>query len=190
MPIEVELSHRINPRIKASFIAILFVMLVILFILITINIFGMVFRELGYPPEYSIYFLFLSLLGNYVNLPIEKIISRLPSISSKKGDYQKTGFAASYITVERNTSIAVNISGAVIPVLMSIFLFTFVKPIDAMIGVLVMTAIVYKIAKPVKGSGILNLKKIPDLGMKVVSIGGAGTFDAIFLTGVISVLLA
>ena len=165
-------------------------MLVILFILITINIFSTVFRKLGYPPEYSIYFLFLSLLGNYVNLPIEKIISRLPSISSKKGDYQKTGFAASYITVERNTSIAVNISGAVIPVLMSIFLFTFVKPIDAMIGVLVMTAIVYKIAKPVKGSGILNLKKIPDLGMKVVSIGGAGTFDAIFLTGVISVLLA
>jgi len=34
------------------------------------------------------------------------------------------------------------------------------------------------------------MKKIPDLGIPLVSIGGAGTFDAIFLTGIISVLLA
>ena len=94
-----------------------------------------------------------------------------------------------------------------------------------------MTIIIHKIARPVKGSGIvvhallppllaafvaiiispqnapviayisgtvgcilgidiLNLKKIPELGVPLVSIGGAGTFDAIFLTGIISVLLA
>ncbi len=39
------------------------------------------------------------------------------------------------------------------------------------------------------GVDLLNLKKIPDLGLSVVSIGGAGTFDAIFLIGVISVLI-
>jgi uncharacterized membrane protein len=40
------------------------------------------------------------------------------------------------------------------------------------------------------GADLLNLKKIPDLGAPVASIGGAGTFDGIFLTGIISVLLA
>ncbi len=207
------MSHHINPRIKASFIAILFIMLVILFILITINIFGMAFRKLGFPPEYSVYFLFLSLLGSYLNLPIKKIMS--PTSHE----------------IGRSTSISVNLGGAVIPVLMSIFLSTLVSLVDVVIGILVMTIIVHKISKPVIGSGIaihvvlppllavavalmispqdapliayisgtigcligidiLNLKKLPDLGVPAVSIGGSGTFDAIFLTGIISVLLA
>jgi uncharacterized membrane protein len=40
------------------------------------------------------------------------------------------------------------------------------------------------------GGDLLNLRKIRGLGAPVVSIGGAGTFDGIFLTGIIAVLLA
>jgi len=40
------------------------------------------------------------------------------------------------------------------------------------------------------GADVMNLPKIRRLGAQVVSIGGAGTFDGIFLTGVIAVLLA
>ena len=40
------------------------------------------------------------------------------------------------------------------------------------------------------GADILNLNKIPGLGAPVASIGGAGTFDGIFLTGILAVLLA
>lgn len=39
------------------------------------------------------------------------------------------------------------------------------------------------------GADILNLGRIGELGAPVASIGGAGTFDGIFLTGIISVLL-
>jgi uncharacterized membrane protein len=39
------------------------------------------------------------------------------------------------------------------------------------------------------GADILNLRRIPDLGAPVVSIGGAGSFDGIYLTGLISVVL-
>jgi len=39
------------------------------------------------------------------------------------------------------------------------------------------------------GADLLNLPKIPDLGAPVVSIGGAGSFDGIYLTGLISVIL-
>jgi uncharacterized membrane protein len=40
------------------------------------------------------------------------------------------------------------------------------------------------------GADLLNLNKISGLGAPVASIGGAGTFDGIFLTGVVAVLLA
>jgi uncharacterized membrane protein len=40
------------------------------------------------------------------------------------------------------------------------------------------------------GADLLNLGKIQGLGAPVASIGGAGTFDGIFLTGILAVLLA
>jgi uncharacterized membrane protein len=40
------------------------------------------------------------------------------------------------------------------------------------------------------GADILNLKEIGKLGAPVASIGGAGTFDAVFLSGIIAVLLS
>jgi uncharacterized membrane protein len=36
----------------------------------------------------------------------------------------------------------------------------------------------------------LNLGKIQGLGAPIASIGGAGTFDGIFMTGILAVLLA
>lgn len=40
------------------------------------------------------------------------------------------------------------------------------------------------------GADLANLHKIGGLGAPVASIGGAGTFDGIFLTGIVAVLLA
>jgi uncharacterized membrane protein len=40
------------------------------------------------------------------------------------------------------------------------------------------------------GADILNLARIADVGAPVASIGGAGTFDGVFLTGILAVLLA
>ena len=40
------------------------------------------------------------------------------------------------------------------------------------------------------GADILRLKDIRKMGVPVASIGGAGTFDGIFITGIIAVLLA
>ena len=37
---------------------------------------------------------------------------------------------------------------------------------------------------------LLNLGRIQGLGAPVASIGGAGTFDGIFVTGILAVLLA
>ncbi|MGA9991623.1 MAG: DUF1614 domain-containing protein, partial [Thiobacillaceae bacterium] len=40
------------------------------------------------------------------------------------------------------------------------------------------------------GADLLNLGKIQGLGAPIASIGGAGTFDGIFLTGLLAVLYA
>jgi uncharacterized membrane protein len=40
------------------------------------------------------------------------------------------------------------------------------------------------------GADILNIQKIKGLGAPVASIGGAGTFDGIFLNGIMAVLLS
>ena len=40
------------------------------------------------------------------------------------------------------------------------------------------------------GADLFNLDKIQGMGAPVASIGGAGTFDGIFLTGILAVLFA
>jgi uncharacterized membrane protein len=40
------------------------------------------------------------------------------------------------------------------------------------------------------GADLLNLGKVQGLGAPVASIGGAGTFDGIFLIGILAVLIA
>jgi len=40
------------------------------------------------------------------------------------------------------------------------------------------------------GADLAHLPKVRRLGAPVVSIGGAGTFDGVFLTGIVAVVLA
>ena len=128
--------------------------------------------------------------------------------------------------------MAINVGGAVIPTLMSIYLvIRYELWLRATIAIAVIAFIVHASATPVPGIGIavpvfvpviatailalllsreyaaplayiggsmgtligadlLNLDKISGLGAPVASIGGAGTFDGIFLTGILAVLLA
>ena len=40
------------------------------------------------------------------------------------------------------------------------------------------------------GADVMNLAKLGEIGASIASIGGAGTFDGVFLTGILAVLLA
>lgn len=40
------------------------------------------------------------------------------------------------------------------------------------------------------GADLANLGRVAEMGAPIVSIGGAGTFDGVFLTGIIAGLLA
>ena len=136
------------------------------------------------------------------------------------------------VTSWPGTVLAVNVGGAVIPTLMSIYLvLRYQLWLRATIAVVVIAVVIHSMATPVHGVGIavpvfapvvatailafllsreyaaplayiggsmgtligadlINLDKIGGLGAPVASIGGAGTFDGIFLTGILAVLLA
>jgi uncharacterized membrane protein len=126
----------------------------------------------------------------------------------------------------------VNLGGAVIPTLVSLYLLIrYELWVKAMVAVAAVAAVLHWMATPVPGLGIavpvfapalataivaillgreraaplayiagslgaligadlLNLGSIGALGAPIASIGGAGTFDGIFLTGIVAVLLA
>jgi uncharacterized membrane protein len=74
---------------------------------------------------------------------------------------------------------------ALLPPIMAAFLALMIAPQSAP-----MFAYISGTLGSLIGADLLNLKKIPSLGTPLASIGDAGTFDGIFLTGIISVLLA
>ena len=74
---------------------------------------------------------------------------------------------------------------------------TFVPPIATVIVALIVS---FRNAAPLAyisgslgtliGADLLNLSKVQGLGAPIASIGGAGTFDGIFVTGILALLLA
>ncbi len=213
------------------FILALFLLIGLLITMIEIGVIGYAYEKIGVNRRYVFTLLLLSLLGSYVNIPV----AELPAERVVSGQ-EITFFGMRYIIplVEEwpRTVIAVNVGGAVIPILLSFYLLLKHGMYGrSFIGVAIVAAIVHGLAQPVRGMGIavptfvpplvaastalllsrrsapalayiagslgtligadlLNLGKIQGLGAPVASIGGAGTFDGIFLTGILAVLLA
>ena len=225
------MSRIIHPRIAASFIALLFLMLIAVFILISIDMIGLAFEKLGFSPVYSVILLFISLLGSHVNIPLKEITALETIVSGRVIDYYWFRYLIPPVEHERRTLIAINLGGAIIPVAVSLFLITKVNLSNVILGIVIMTIFIHMIARPVQGLGIavpalippflaaivaliispeeapilayisgtmgtligadlLNWPNFKKLGAHMVSIGGAGVFDGVFLSGIIAVLIA
>jgi len=204
-----------------------------LFALIEVHVINYAFRLAGLPPELAFLALLASLLGSWVNIPIARLQS-----SHLHPAQVVTYFGVRYRVPARyhqgSTVLAVNLGGAVVPVLVVGYLLARQPQIigAAAVGTLIVSAVIHWFARPIPGVGIAmpmfippivaalvsyflagpvhagsvafvsgvlgtligadltNLGKLTDLGAPVASIGGAGTFDGIFLTGIVAVLLA
>jgi uncharacterized membrane protein len=218
-----------------AFYAIVFLLvLVFFFVLLEIHVITYAFVALGLPPELAFTALLVSLIGSYINIPIKRVAGGQPH-----RDAVVQSFGVRYRVPMRyagdSTIVAINVGGAIVPLLISVYLLMQMPTIlvQALIGVAIVTIVVHRFARPVPGLGIatpmlippiiaaacgyflgssqhhrdavafisgvlgtligadlLNLNKLRDLGAPVASIGGAGTFDGIFLTGIVAVLLA
>jgi len=187
-------------------IFVLLILLGLLIFLVEMRILTYAYRKVGVHPRYAFAVMVLSLLGSYVNIPL--------------------------YTAPGRTVVALNVGGALIPILVSLYLAAHTGMLGPMlIGTAVVAAIVHQIAYVVPGLGIavpmlvppivaagvalvlafrrappvayvsgsmgtligadlLNLRQFWRLGAPMVSIGGAGTFDGVFLTGILAGLLA
>jgi len=208
-----------------------FLFLVFVVVLVELRILQYAYEAIGVDRRYVFLLLLLSLLGSYVNIPV----AQLPPehlVTHQVIDFFGMRYVIPDVTNYPGTIIAVNLGGAVIPAMLSIYLVLkhgiFVQ---SLVAVGIVTAAVHLMAHPVPGLGIavpmfippvvtavaaliisrryaaplayvagslgtligadlMNLGKIQGLGAPVASIGGAGKFDGIFLTGLIAVLLA
>jgi len=212
------------------FIIMFFFFILFFFIMVQINIIALAFTSIGIPPEYVFSALFITLVGSFINIPIRRIPQETMTTETRV-DF----FGFRYVVPvwkRKETVLAVNVGGAIVPVLISIYLLLKTGIWGrAGVATAIMTIVTYKLARPVRGVGIalpaflpplvaalvavavgsgyvpivayisgtlgtligadlLNLGRIKDLGAPVASIGGAGTFDGIFLNGVLAVLLA
>lgn len=203
----------------------------LLIALIEIGLLEYAYAKIGINRRYVFAILLLSLLGSYINIPI----AQLPDEQVVIG-HNVTYFGMQYVVpVVREwpgTIIAINVGGALIPTLLSLYLMVKNRLYaQGLAGVVIVAGVVYWLAEPVRGMGIavptfipplvatgtalilgrrsapplayiigslgtligadiLNLNKIQGLGAPVASIGGAGTFDGIFVTGILAVLLS
>ena len=212
----------------------------LIFLILTISIFSLyifgiplAFKSLGFNPLIAILIFWAALFGSYINIPI-KTFGKIRR-GYKKIEWFGIEYKIPYIRGYR-TTIAINIGGALIPILVSIYeivrlivigdLIFIISPI---IGIILISLFSKITSKSIRGMGIvlpglippflaamialllpgipaitaylsgtlgtligadiLNLNKIKKMRVRVASIGGAGTFDGIFLSGIIAVLL-
>ena len=221
-----------------AFYALIFlVAIALLFAFLEIGVIHYAFGALGLPPELAFLALLASRAGSYINIPVAQIAGGAPHdaevVSSFGVRYQVPSRYAG-----ATTTLAVNVGGAVVPVLICLYVLAHQLSaiVPSAIGVAVVATVVHQWARPVRGLGIaipmfippvaaaitawilaaafggpqhidaiayvsgvlgtligadlVNLGNLADLGAPVASIGGAGTFDGVFLTGIVAVLLA
>ncbi|MGE5291407.1 MAG: DUF1614 domain-containing protein [Micromonosporaceae bacterium] len=213
------------------FLAVAIAVAVVLVALLQVGVVTYAFNKLGVGPQWATVVLLASLAGSMINLPVARLRGGVV-----RAMRTVTVFGVRYLVpvlTHRDTIIAVNVGGALVPAALSGYL---IAREDlgwrALVAVAAVGLLVYLVARPVPGLGIAvptllpgicavlvaillnppaalaglayvggtlgtlagadlaNLPKVRRLGAPVVSIGGAGTFDGVFLTGIIAVVLA
>lgn len=210
-------------RVAPEFLYLLFGALIAVLILIEIRVLRHTDSRAAVNRRYLLIMLLLSWLGSYINIPL----ARIPS-QGYLAEHELLLFGEE----TPSTVIAINIGGALIPLLLSIYLLIKNKLyLPSLFGVTAVGAVVLLVASPVPGTGIavpvflpplltaavalllsrvyaaplayisgslgtliggdlLNLGHVHSLGTPIASIGGAGLFDGIFITGLLAMTLA
>jgi len=216
--------------LTALFIVGFFLFLVFLFFFVQVGLISYAYERIGLSAHVIFPLLLLSLFGSAINIPVTQI-SGGPVVSQQVVDFFGVRYVVPLVAHREYTVIAVNLGGAVVPTLISLYLlFSTGLFVRSLLGIAIVSAIVHYLARPIPGVGIavplfvppliaaatgliltpdqapalayiagtmgcligadlLNLHRIAGLGAPVASIGGAGTFDGIFFTGIIAVLL-
>jgi len=217
--------------ITLSLFLILAGMLFLLLIMVLLDILNYAHVKMGIAPKYVFAVLFLSLAGSYINIPIMRF-PQVRVVSEQEIIYFGIRYVLPVVRDWPGTILAVNLGGAVVPLLTSLYLLIKNRLWGrGILGIAIVAAVCHELAHEVPGMGIaipvfipplaatavalilsrqqvaplayisgslgtligadlLNLDRIQSLGTPIASIGGSGTFDGIFITGLMAVLFA
>jgi uncharacterized membrane protein len=224
-------SHLHYFPLSSLFLAALFLLLVIVVALVELRLLSYAYEKIGIGRRYVWGLLLLSLLGSYINIPVAELPHE-KVLSNEEVPFGIVRYIVPPAQEWPGTIVAVNVGGALIPTLLSLYLLVKHRLfLNGLAGIAIVTLIVHLLAQPVRGVGIsvptvipplvaaavalllsrqappalayisgslgtligadiLNLNKVQGLAAPVASIGGAGTFDGIFVTGILAVLLS
>ena len=166
--------------------------------------------KLGIPHRWFFGLLVGSLFGSAINLPLTRLGGRTLEhtlLAINLGGALLPAGLAIYLMVNRpELAVPAVIAAAIVTGLsflvaqpmkgVGIAMPIFVAPLAAAAGMILAPeapAVVAYVAGTLGtliGADLLNLGRMRTIGAPVVSIGGAGTFDGVFLSGLLAVLLA
>ncbi len=152
---------------------VFFLMLVFFFItliflpLLWFGLVGNAFVNLGLPPDTVFWLLILTLLGSLVNLPLTTYESH-EVVAGQTISYFGMRVRLPPTRLKQQTILAINVGGALIPAALSLYLFVKItNRIGISWGLLavlgIVTAVMYQLARPVKGLGIAVPGLVPPL---------------------------
>ncbi len=217
--------------LSVPFLLILWGLLAVMIGLVALRLLRYASETMRIRESSLILILGLSLLGSYINIPVAHLPAHR-TVSAGEITFFGMTYVVPVVREQAATVLAVNVGGAVIPVLLSIYLLLKHRLyLLGAIGTAFVAAVCHALARPVPGFGIalpifvpaiataiiaialsrrraaplayisgscgtligadlLNLGSIQTLGAPIASIGGAGTFDGIYLTGLLALLYA
>ena len=122
------------------FLILFFLLLPALFFLIQIGIVGAAFRKLGLSPKAALFIFFLCLLGSVVNIPVAR-------------RQLWGGWSFSLQTGAAEQVIYLNLGGAIIPVLLCLYLLPRAPLGSTIAATLIMTLVAKLLTRTVPGVG-------------------------------------
>ena len=136
-----------------SFFSIFVCALIALFIgLVVLDLLRHAYLNLGVSPRTAMYLLIGSLIGSYFNIPIVDLPGE-PVVSNQVVTFFGMQYAVPGVEYSSGTVIAVNVGGAVIPTLMSVYLLiTRNLWVKGAIAIAIIALVLHWLAYPVPGS--------------------------------------
>lgn len=155
----------------------------LLFFLVFFRIISFGFGNLGFSQEATFLMLLLIFAGSLVNIPLTK-----PKRIYIEKPYFFNLFKKQEIVSQ---GIAINLGGAIIPILISIFFLTKVPLKPTLIATVLMVIIAYSLSKIIPGRGIVLPAFIPPISSAIISLILVPNFSApvAFISGVAGVLI-
>ena len=153
-----------------AFFSLLVGVLVVVVVLIQLGVLRYAYTRLGVGARPALLLLFGSLIGSYINIPI----AALPAeqlMSGRDVIYFGMHYVVPVVVDWPGTVIAVNVGGALIPGLMSIYLLARNRLWGVgLVATACVTAVCHQLADPVPGIGIALPVLVPALSAAFVAL--------------------